>query len=263
MPFAMGAEMTAILSAWMAEVLLEAWGAFLYRRRSPLLSVILSFTALTDIAAFYFKGILPPAWIYFWAAWGQFYVKEFMLIWLGCSICGMFAKGRNRTQAVISCGVVSLGTVAIVMAFCFPEQTLKDRLLAAECIADMLLLVIVFLAWIWRGIRLSGEWKWIAAGYLIMVGTDVFFTIGWYSNETLRHWYPVGQIAAYAVWVAGPLRSALEDSRRYMARLFAGRHLKHATATIERLINSTANNSYGKAQRTMARRIIEELRRSQ
>jgi hypothetical protein len=258
--------MTAIFSAWMVEVLLEAWGAFLYRRRSPLLSMVLSFTALTDIAACSLVGSLPPPWIYFWSAWGQFYVKEFMLIWLGCSICGMFVKGRNRTQAVISCAIISLGTVAMVLAFCFPEQRLKDRLLSAECIADMILLVIVFLAWIGRGIKLSGGWKWITAGFLVMVGTDVFFTIGWYSTDTIRHWYPVGQIAAYAIWVAGALKEfSLSESRVYLAKLFAGRrqHMKDATATIDRLIASTANNSYGKAQRIMARRIIEELRRTQ
>lgn len=199
--------MTAILTAWVAEVVLESVGAFLYRRRSPLLSVILSFCTLTDIAAFALVGILPPTWIYFWGAWGQFYAKEVMLIWLGCSICGMFVEGRNRPQAVISAGVVSLFTIAIVMACCFSEQTLKDRLLAAECVADTILLVIVFVAWIGRAARLSNEWKWITAGFLLMVGTDVVFTIGWFSADTIRHWYPLGQILAYSVWVAGPMRT--------------------------------------------------------
>jgi len=198
--------MMAIHSAWMAELLLESWGAFLYRRRSPLLSVILSFTALTDVAAFAFAGILPPTWIYFWAGWGQFYAKELMLIWLGCAICGMFAEGQNKPQAVISAALISLIVIVLVMVFFFQGETLKDRLLAAECVADTILLAIVFVAWIGRRAKLSNEWKWITAGFLVMVGTDVLFTVGWFSAETMRHWYPVGQIAAYLIWVAGPLR---------------------------------------------------------
>lgn len=204
----------------MAELILEAWGAFLYRRSSPLLSVILSFCALTDIAAFALVGILPPAWIYFWAGWGQFYVKELMLVWLGCSICGMFVKDRNRTQAVISAALLSLGTIAIVMACCFAEQTVKDRLLAAECVADTILLAIV-VACIGCGAKLSNEWKWITAGFLVMVGTDVVFTIGWFSAETIRHWYPLGAIAAYLIWVAGPMRRVkLPEFRQSLEKKF-------------------------------------------
>ena len=198
--------MTAIFSAWMVSILLESWGAFIYRKRSPLLSVILSFTALTDIAAYALVGILPPAWIYFWAAWGQFYAKELMLIWLGCAICGMFVEGRNKSQAIISAALMSFFTMAFVVVFAFQGETLKERLLAAECIVDTILLLIVFVAWVGRGSKLSNEWKWITAGFLAMVGTDVFFTVGWFSAETMRHWYPVGQIIAYGVWICGPLR---------------------------------------------------------
>lgn len=214
--------------------------------------------------AFALVGILPPAWIYFWAGWGQFYIKELMLIWLGCSICGMFADGKRRTQATIYAGLISLGTVAFIMVCCFSEQTLKDRMLSAECVADFILMAILFVAWIVCGTTLSKERKWMTAGFLVMVGTDVFFTIGWFSAATMRHWYPVGQIAAYLVWVAGPLKAESGEFRMWLAKLFVGRrqHMQDATAKIERLIASTANNSYGKAQRTMARRIIEELRRT-
>lgn len=213
--------MTAIFTGWFIEFILESAGAILYRKRSPLLSVILAFCALTDVSAYALTGILPPTWIYFWGAWGQFYAKELMLIWLGCAICGMFVEGRNRPQAVISAGMVSLFTIAIVMACCFSEQTLKDRLLAAECVADTILLVIVFVAWIGRGARLSNEWKWITAGFLVMVGTDVLFTIGWFSAETIRHFYPLGCIAAQLIWVAGPLRKVkLPEFRQSLEKRF-------------------------------------------
>jgi len=213
--------MTAIFSAWMADIILESWGAFVYRNRSPLLSVILSFTALTDIAAYALIGIFPPTWIYFWAGWGQFYVKELMLIWLGCAICGMFVEGRNKSQAIISTALMSLIAIVLVMVFFFQAETLKDRLLAAECVADTILLVIVFLAWIGRRAQLSNECKWITAGFLIMVSSDVFFTVGWFSAETMRHWYPAGQIIAYGVWICGPLRKIkLPECRADLGKKF-------------------------------------------
>lgn len=203
--------MTAILSAWMAELVLESFGAYLYRRRSPLLSTILYFCAITDSAAYLLRGFLPATWIYFWGSWGQFYVKELMLVWLGCAICGMFAesRGMSKSQAIISATMLSAFTIAFSIAFCFSAETLKGRILAAEITADTILLVIIAVAWITgSGKRLPNIWKWITAGFLVMVGSDMLFTIGWFSTEKIRHFYPLGAIAAYLIWCIGPLRSA-------------------------------------------------------
>lgn len=73
----------------------------------------------------------------------------------------------------------------------------------------------------------------------------------------------LGAVAAYVIWTVEPCMAIPSDCRRYLAKIFSRHYLHEATAKIEGLIASTANNSYGKAQRTMARRIIEELRRTQ
>jgi hypothetical protein len=83
-----------------------------------------------------------------------------------------------------------------------------------------------------------------------------------YHGNDLTAWYPLGAVSALGIWI---IAAESGELRMWLAKLFAGRrqHMKDATATIDRLIASTANNSYGKAQRIMARRIIEELRRTQ
>lgn len=200
--------MTAILFAWMAEIVLEAIGAFLYRRRSPLLSSLLAFCALSDAAAYLLRSFLPATWIYFWAGWGQHEIRNLMLVWLACSICGMFVAEKRKSIAMLSTAFLSFGSFALVTAFAFSGDTLKDRILNGEIAATMILLALVCAGWISRRDRLTGIWKWIVAGFVVMVGSDWLFTVLWTHWDGARHWYPAGALIAYAIWCVGPLRNA-------------------------------------------------------
>lgn len=187
---------------WAVELLLECAGAALYLKRSKLLSAILTFCAISDIVLFFVFGTR----FYVWASWSQIAVKELMLIWLACSICGMFVAEIHRFQAKITAFVVSISSAALITAVSASGETLKDRLLDGEIAANILLLGMVFLGYLGRRDRLDSNWKWIAAGFMVMVGSDLIFTALWTFWDGARHWYPLGCIAAQLIWVAGPLR---------------------------------------------------------
>lgn len=196
--------MTAILLAWVAEIVLEAIGAVLNFRRSRVLFSLLAFCALTDFAAVPLAQYYPKL-VYGWIGWSQMAVKQLMLLWLACAICGMFVAERNKVQTIITAAFLSLaGGALVTVAFCTGE-TLKDRLLDGEIAANFLLLGMVALGWIGRRDRLSPAWKWITAGFMVMIGSDLACTALWTFWEGARHYYPVGAIAAQAIWCAGPL----------------------------------------------------------
>lgn len=188
---------------WMVEFILEACGAYLYVRRSKLLSALLGMCALGDLITFLFYG--SP--IYANAFWVFYSVKYLMLIWLACSICGMFVAEKCRSFATLSAAFLSLGSASIIAAFSLTGETLKDKLLDGEIAANMLLLGFVLVGWISRRDKLNQALKWIVAGFIVMVGSDLLFTILWTFWAGARHWYPLGAIAAQLVWVCGPLRT--------------------------------------------------------
>lgn len=228
--------MTAIYLAWMAEIVLECIGSFLYRKRSPLLSILLGFCAFTDFAAVPFAQNYPNL-IHGCLGWAQCSVKELMLIWLACSICGMFVSENRKSITVISAAFLSLASAAIIAVFSFAGETLKDKLLDGEIAANMILLGFVAVGWISRRDRLKGNWQWIVAGFMVLVGSDLIFTILWagmpeirISSHVLmpawewtgaRHWYPLGAISAYLIWCIGPLRSVrLTEFRQSLDKKF-------------------------------------------
>lgn len=201
--------MTAYLP-WAVELILECAGAQIYFRRSKLLSAILAFCALSDVALFIIFG--RP--IYPWASWVQMAGKGLLLIWLGCSICGMFVAERDKVKTVLATGFISAASMSLVVSAFFSRDSLKDRLLDAEIVASILLLGMIALGWIGRSSYLSAEWKIITAGFVLMVGSDLLFTALWTFWDGARHWYPLGTIAAQLVWVAGPiLPYRLKDCR--------------------------------------------------
>jgi len=209
--------MTAAYLPWAAEFVLEAIGALLYLKRSKLLSALLYVSAMTDMILVFVFGTR----FYVAASWSQIALKELMLIWLACSICGMFVAEKRKSFATLSAAFLSLGSAAMITVFAPAGETLKNKLLDAEIAANMILLAVVFIGWIGRRDRLTGMWKFISLGFMVMVGSDLVFTILWTFWDGARHWYPLGAIAAYLIWVAGPLRKIkLPEFRKSLEKKF-------------------------------------------
>jgi hypothetical protein len=205
--------MTAAYLAWAAELLLECAGAYCNLKRSKLLSLILILCAISDMATFLVFQLFSRT-VYAWSYWGAHSLKGLLLIWLGCSICGMFAAEKDKLKIVFGSGFISASIMSFVMFAFFRGDSLKDRLLDAEIVASMILLAMVALGWLGRSSYLSPAWKVITAGFVLMVGSDLLFTALWMFWGGARHWYPLGTITAYLVWVAGPLMPhRLKDCR--------------------------------------------------
>jgi Na+-transporting NADH:ubiquinone oxidoreductase subunit NqrE len=215
--------MTAVYSLWAAEFCLEAFGAVLYSNRSKLLSVLLVSCAMSDAVTFSILRFVNP-YAYAWSYWGARSLKYAMLILVACSICGMFVAEVHRFQATATAFIVSLCSAALITAVSASGETLKDKLLDGEIAANMILLGMVFLGWIGRRDRLDSTWKWIACGFMVMVGSDLIFTALWTFWDGARHFYPLGAISAQLIWVAGPL-NALRIEKRVNEQVDFGRFL--------------------------------------
>ena len=190
---------------WAVELWLESLGACLNFKRSKLLFFFLAMCAIGDLVTFAVFRISPA--FYPWATWIRHAIKNLILLWLGCWICGQFVSERRRSTAVISTGMITACTVALVSVFFFAQDTWKNRLLDSEILMMVILWGVVALGWIGRQGRLTPAWKWITAGFLIMIGSDLLCTALWTFWDGARHWYPLGAISAQMVWVIGPLKS--------------------------------------------------------
>jgi len=198
--------MIAVYGPWMAELTLEVIGAALYFKRSKIISAYFAVTALMDVATFLiFQNFSRETYVM--ASWSRHGIRNVMLLWIGCAICGMFLAERNKAQSRITAAFLALAAGAMVTAFAADGDTLKDCLLDAEIAATMILLVFVTVGWISRNRILPNIWKWIAVGFMVLVGSDLLFTGLWTFWGGARHWYPLGAIAAQLTWIAGPLRS--------------------------------------------------------
>ena len=143
---------------------------------------------------------------YAWSAWAAKGIRGLLLIWLACAICGMFVQERRKSFTVISAAFLSIGSASIIVAVGSAGETLKQKLLDGEIAANMILLGFVAVGWISRREKLNQAWKYIAVGFMVMVGSDLVFTALWMVWDGARHWYPIGCIAAQLIWLAGPLR---------------------------------------------------------
>ena len=110
-------------------------------------------------------------------------------------------------MAVLSAAFLSLGSASIIVAVGTAGETLKQKLLDGEIAANMILLGFVAVGWISRREKLNQAWKWIAVGFMVMVGSDLLFTALWMAWDWARHLYPIGAISAQLIWIAGQLRT--------------------------------------------------------
>jgi len=209
-----------IYSPWFIELALEVLGAMLYFRRSRLLCSLFSFLAASDIilTAGYHLARQTVYWQFYWA---QRFGKYFILILLACSICGMFVAEKDRSAKIGSSAIIALGTFGLVtVVFCM-AHSLKDSLLAAEIAANVVMAVIIWLAWLGRRSVLSAEQKSITLGFIVLIASDIIFTAFWMNWHGARHFYPLGMITAYLIWVAGPLRKiTLPECRADLGKKF-------------------------------------------
>lgn len=202
---------------WFAEFLLESAGAILNFKRSKLLSFILAAIAVMDVVTFFVFRFWPQHYVQ--ATWIRHAIRNMMFIWLGCSICGMFTE--KRAQSIITAAFLSLGTSALVVSVGWAGETIADKLLDAEIVACFILLAYVALAWMGSNTLLSGDNKWKVAGFLVMIGSDLIFTLLWLKWDWARHWYWTGAISAQLIWVAGPLRKVkLPEFRQSLEKRF-------------------------------------------
>jgi hypothetical protein len=190
---------------WSAEFFLESLGAILNIKTSRVLSTLLAFCAASDaVTYFFYQSARQNA--YAWSYWYARVGKYLILIWLGCEICGMFAHNIGKVQTRVMAAFISLCAGAFVTVFFCQGETLKNRLLDGEIGANMILFALVAIGWISRQKLLNRHWKWIAAGFVTLIGWDLLCTILWEFWAGARHWYPLGTVVAYAIWIVGPMR---------------------------------------------------------
>jgi len=212
--------MTAILTFWVAEFVLESIGAIIYSTRNRLLSILLVFCAVSDAATFAIFRFLG-SYAYAWSYWASRSLKYLLLVWLGCAICGMFVQERRKSMAVFSAAFLSVGSASIIVAVGSAGETLKQKLLDGEIAANMILLGFVAVGWISRREKLNQAWKFIAVGFMVMIGSDLVFTALWMVWDGARHWYPLGCISAQVLWICGPLKSVrLGEFRKSLEKRF-------------------------------------------
>jgi len=210
--------MTAVLTIWAAEFFLESAGSILTFKRSRLLSVILAIIALMDIVTFFCFRFWPEH--YWQATWIRHAIRNMLLVLLGCSVCGMFAE-KNRIQAGFTAGAISLFMTSLVFCIGMSGKTLGNKLLEGEIVACLILLAYIALAWIGSAGKLSADNKWTAAGFMVMIGSDLVFTILWTFWDGARHFYPIGAISAQVIWICGPLRKIkLPECRADLGKKF-------------------------------------------
>lgn len=234
--------MTAIFGAWMAEFILEASGSIFNFKRSKLLSFTLAVVALMDAVTFVIFRYWPES--YPAATWIRHAIRNLMLMVLGCSVCGMFAEEKNRVQAGVIAGFLSLGMAAFCCSIGLAGNSLKDRLLTGEIVACSLLLSYIFLAWV--GKSLKDDNGWTACGFMVMVGSDLIFTAMWTFWDGARHWYPLGAIAAYLIWVAGPMRRVkLPEFRQSLQHKFGEiENVRHENVLLREIAAQLAELNY-------------------
>jgi len=196
----------AVYSPWAAMFVLECIGARLYVKRSKLMAVYFATAMLLDSVAF---AIFQNCNIdfYAWSAWAAKGIRGLLLIWLACAICGMFVQEQRKSFTVLSAAFLSIGSASIIVAVGSAGDTLKQKLLDGEIAANMILLGFVAVGWISRREKLNQAWKYIAVGFMVMIGSDLVFTALWMAWDGARHLYPIGEISAQLVWIIGPLRT--------------------------------------------------------
>lgn len=206
--------MTAILSCWVASFILESGGAFLYFRRNRLLSAILAFCAVTDFLAGAFKAKYSALTLYRDFAWSQLAIKEMLLLWLGCMICGMFVAEQDKIKTFLAAGFMSASSASMVTALAFSGEKFSDRVLNGAIAANGILLAVITLGWIGRKAMLNREWRCIVLGFLVLTGGDLVIAALWPHWSGAETFQALPTIAAYLIWVAGPiLPYRLKDCR--------------------------------------------------
>lgn len=198
----------AFLLPWSAELVLELAGAYL-ALRSKLYSLlaILIFGVVSDLIAGVARVSSPDAMG--WAGWIQLPIQCVLLCWLGCEICGKLVAERRQATIFRSAIVLSVACGICAMLAWSEAHTLADKLLDAEMAADGVLLIAVGVGWMTRIQYLKAPWTWLAAGFLVKVGSDIICSFLFEHWPGAQYLYSIGEIATLLLWgigAAGNLR---------------------------------------------------------
>lgn len=199
--------MTILL--WLAELLIETVGAwFALKRRNWALFPLLAFLSVSDLALL----ILGATGLNTWQlAWVQHAGKYGLMILLAAWICGSLVQAERVNHVRLAAATLALLGSAVVVRVFSDGVTLKDRLLDAENAANIFLAALIAVGWISRRQYLKAPWTMIAAGLLVAVGSDLVCTMLWSAWEPAWRLYPLGEIAAYALWCWSMIRNSAEN----------------------------------------------------
>lgn len=201
-------------SVWLAESVLEVAGSILaLRRRNWLLLPLFAFCAASDLAGFFILRYFGHHWLA-WAGWGQRAGKYFLLILIACSICGKFVREEDSQIYRMAAAILTLIGSAIVLKFFSDGTILSERLMDAEIAANVFLMLLIGLGWLTQKGKLTAPWNWIAAGFIVQIGSAIVVTALWTVWDGAKCWYPAGTIPAYLLW----LRALARQERQLVSR---------------------------------------------
>lgn len=193
---------------WLTEFILETLGAyFAFRRKIIPLGVYLAFRAIADIATLGFLLFAGQGTAY----WADFWLRTVAYILLGALSMFMVAKILRETEhtAEFYLGMTLLFGVIAVLYFHAQPLTMH-RVLQFEMWADIIAGALVCTAMGAQelaGRTIPAPFGMIALGIAIHSLSDGLLCAAQYRGMDTTPWYPVGAIAALAVWIIGPMRN--------------------------------------------------------
>jgi hypothetical protein len=251
---------------WAVILILECAAAYLTFSRQKWLSILLGFRAAADLLGMILLGIFGMT-AFRWEDYLQRMI-QFPILGVLAVCCAGAVYGDSRGVRIYSGPVAAVIAVIVAAMHGWMPWKLQTVIWIEEKtvfgIAALVAAALIFRVLDRRG-PIQEPWGVTSAGLLMLLASYALAALAreyhWINWMNASRCGQLGAVAAYVIWTAEPCMEVSGDCRRYLAKVFSRLYLNEATAKVERLINSTANNSYGKAQRIMARRIIEELRR--
>lgn len=253
---------------WAAVLILESSAAYLTFQRQKCLSILLGFRATADLLGMILLGTAGMT-AFQWEDYLQRMI-QFPILGVLAVYCAGAVYGDSRGVRIYSAPIAAVVAVLVAAMHGWMPWNLSTVIWVEEKtvfgIAALVAAALIFRVLDRRG-PIQKPWGVTSAGLLMLLASYALAALSreyhWISWMNASRGGQLGTIATYVIWTAEPCMELPGDCRRYLAKVFSRPYLNDATAKIELLINSTANNSYGRAQRAMGQRIIEELRRSE
>jgi|GEM_PF-2148831 hypothetical protein len=189
-----------MFALWAVSTWLELLGAFLsLKRRNWMLFSLLLFAAESDVALVPIR-ILASGYVYGICFFAAFAVKYALMCLLAITICGHLVSAEKSMHTRMYAAIFTLASAGVVVRVFSDGATWTDRFKDAENAANIIILVVLCVAWISRSKSLQAPWSMVTAGLLVMVLSDFGITLlcNWFQSAWKL--YPLGAIPAYAIW---------------------------------------------------------------